>query len=505
MKNQVNSIAVPNGATHVFILSGEKRGKLDLNTFAGLSDKELRDMGDGAEFAKIVGKGAKAKVETISTVSFAPAINAPVINQPPVVVPDSVTPDSVQMDDLQRANGILTASDATAQTKAPRIPDVLRLSPSAHAWNQTPENTQPEQTLQNNALTAYDVIPVTYNLPDITLPSGAVVKARASAFQILVCSDNGLEIGRPFNPGTYSLLNNQGFLNIIGEIMAVMDSLGFKVEIVSSGTLAERERQFISLRIVNVEEMKVDETRTIRAFLNCLNSIPSNASCNVTFANNCFVVCCKNTFARALRRADDTPFHASIKHTKGMKAMLADVPVMVESFLTGNQAILANCKAFAAMDCSLGIAESIFSAFLTRTGKNRLPKSAKDLAKLADEKFLELAGFDMSGELTQRSANTVETLKKLYGKAGKGNKGETMLDTFQAATEYFTHASAGDSDNAMKQIQSSELGSGAIAKLDFYETLVGLAHSKGRLAGVAKVGDTVLRAFVKKSQEPKAA
>lgn len=466
MKTKSN-IQVPKGATHAILRKGETHGELDMETFALQALADLQDMGDTLEFVKRTGKGKRAKTVSLGTV---------------VLVNDGATeatPENVQAD-MQRATGTAPEQD---NRKSETIPDYVRLSRDSSAWNALSVGEGEVQTLQDNALTAYNVLPVA-----LTLPNG-----RKSKYQTLICSDNQLEVGRAFNPKTYTLLDNPTFLGVIGEIMGAMEKLGLKVEIASSGTLMERERQFISIRILNAEDLKIDDKRVIKNFLNCLNSIPSNAGCTVTFANNCFVVCCRNTFAHALRKTDDTPFHAAIKHTKGLRPMLKDVPIMVESYMSGNQKLLKQLKAFVSVGVDTTLAEQVFAAFIAREGKNRLPNSPKDIAKLTPEKFMELAGFAKS-DLSTRSANIVERLQYMFSK-GDGNKGESALDLFQAVTQYYTHESAGDSDNAMKQVQSSEIGSGSIAKADFYDTLVAMTQDTKRWQGVAKLGETILVAY----------
>ena len=75
--------------------------------------------------------------------------------------------------------------------------------------------------------------------------------------------------------------------------------------------------------------------------------------------------------------------------------------------------------------------------------------------------------------MSTRSRNTVERLTELFS-TGDGNKGETLLDTFSAVTDFYSHESSGGQDKdgfRMKQNESSNFGSGNRAKQDFYKRL----------------------------------
>jgi hypothetical protein len=296
---------------------------------------------------------------------------------------------------------------------------------------------------------------------------------KPTKFSILTCSDNKAQVGRPFAK-SYSLLDNRNFLAIVEQITAVLDKLGLKWEISTSGSLMERERTFISLKIKGENDKVIIAGREFQAFLNCLNSIPSNAGCTVTFANNTFCVCCRNTFASVLHDKEGAKFHAAVKHTKSMKATLSDIPLLVESYFASNKKLFANLKAFSVFPVTLDQAEKYFAAFIGRGVKGELTDKEK---------------------LTTRSANIIETLKGLHVRGG-GNKGETALDMFQAVTEYYTHSSAGG-DNIQKQIQSSEAGDGLNSKQAFYSWLVAHTQDKAAWSGVCRVGDTLLLAWNK--------
>jgi hypothetical protein len=58
----------------------------------------------------------------------------------------------------------------------------------------------------------------------------------------------------------------------------------------------------------------------------------------------------------------------------------------------------------------------------------------------------------------------------LFHDDSKGNHGRTLADVASAATDFFTHESAGGEDT-WKQIASSEFGSADNARVEFVEML----------------------------------
>lgn len=371
--------------------------------------------------------------------------------------------------DCERVNAILNGTQSPdAFVTSGELPDLL--TTCVKTWNQTKENTVESIGLRDpatNILARFEYVPQTLKLGKID-----------TGHRMLVCSDNLVAVGKPF-AASYGLIDNGTFLDVCGLIIQAIEKLGHKAKIATTGALQNRERTFLSIEIEQSSRMTVDG-REIQAFLNCLNSIPSNAGCTVTFANNTFTVCCRNTFAHVLQNGDGAKFHAAIKHTKNCKAILSDVPKLVEAYISGNERIFKTLKHFAEFQVGLVDAEEYFAAFLSRNAKGEVTDKT---------------------ELSTRTANMVETLQGLFigNKGTKTNKGVTAFDLFNAVTEYYTHYSAGDTNNKDKQFQSSEAGSGYVNKGEFYQWLVKHTQERALFNGVAKVGNTLLLAYRKKS------
>ena len=403
-----------------------------------------------AKLGKKVRKQAKAAKAALN-----PGDKVTLADGREVTIPEKVEPEATQAalcDDASRAAGVKPEVDnAPAQ-----IAD--ELTAAYETWNCKDVAPIILREPARSVLARFEYVPEPLLAGDVK-----------TAYSILRCSDNGKLVGKPFAPKSYGLLNNNDFMGVIETIVAVIEKLGLQAEIATTGTLMDRERSFISIKLVGHDKFNVDG-REIQTFLNCLNSIPSNSGCTVTFANNTFTVCCRNTFAHALRCGDGTKFHAAIKHTSGMKAALADIPTLVEAYITGNQKLFATLTAFSEFAVDLQTAEEYFAAFIGRDVKGNLTDKTT---------------------LATRSANIVETLAGLFTK-GKGNKGKSAFDLFNAVTEYYTHYSAGESDNAVKQYTSSEAGDGLVSKGEFYSWLVAHTQTAGGVQAVAKVGNTLL-------------
>jgi hypothetical protein len=356
------------------------------------------------------------------------------------------TPENVVADDC-RALDIAPPVDI-APVEMKNIPDCFESS--VPTWNSKGEAVG--LTLKNNLLARYDVIscPLTVN----------GVETR---YSILKCSDNGAIVGKPF-ASSYGLITNTQLLDIVGQIDSELAKMGKRLNVVGAGTYMGRERQSITLEIEGASEMEVDG-RKIQQFLNVLNSLPSNAGCLITFSNNSFIVCCRNTFARCLRCPDGTEFHAGIKHTKKARAILEDIPKMVAYFISGQEEMKKDFKHFASFPVGLVDCEEIFAAFVAS-----------------------------KGTLSTRTANMVTRLQELFVR-GKGNKGETAFDLFNACTEYYTHESAGESETPDKQWQSSENGSGATKKQEFFNLLLKATAATANFQAVCKIGKELLVSY----------
>ena len=323
---------------------------------------------------------------------------------------------------------------------------------------------------QNNILRRFEYIPT----PLLTS------KGKPTGYCIAECSDNGLPVGRPYAK-SYGLINNDAFLSLGEEFAKVCVKYGIPYSLTTTGTVMNRERQFYCFKVDQAATFKLGN-REFRQFLSFLNSIASTAGCTLTVTATSFCVCCRNTFAHALYGAENSPFYFGGKHTPNLKDLIKDLPRVFESFIKGSDILHGHFKRFNEFELPVAQAESLFAAFVTRDENKNEP--------------------DDKGELSTRSANIAERLKALFGDTKQGNDGQTALDVFSAVTDYYSHESAGETDDKTKQFESSEFGSGARAKRTMFswlcQAMQGGGESTARFGAILKLGDRLWVDYRKK-------
>lgn len=326
------------------------------------------------------------------------------------------------------------------------------------AWHKL-TRIAPGLTLETQTALAWDV----KSAPLYRMVNGEPVKTEHCE---LICSDNPqIAVGKPFDCETYGVISNAEFLAVIRD--AMLSVRGASLE--SVGSVCGRNRTFASFKLKELETFKA-AGRAFIPFLTFQNSFDGSSPFTVVTSNICTV--CNNTFGMNLRavKGQKSGLAAAtaasefgnvrvvLKHTKNVLSRLENVPAIVDGFL-GAQAEFR--LALDAMD------------------------SRKTTEKTAREAF---AGLLTKGEkrdaaLSTRAENQVDRLTALF-KSGRGNRGETVADAFQAVTEFATHEIAGESDNRQKQFLSSEYGAGADLKSRAFDAF----RSADSFANLATVG-----------------
>ena len=285
-----------------------------------------------------------------------------------------------------------------------------------------------------------------------------------SKWSIIKTSDNGLEVGVPFDAKSYSVFTNAKRRAFLEKMIEGLEKYGVKAIIKTAGTLRDRSRQFVSIELVGLDKL-VAGGRLINSFLSLLTAVDKSLS--FTLVNSTLTVCCANTFEMAEKKTG-APLYAKVKMTRNADFKIEEVPLIVEAFISGNESLLLRLNQWHSIGVNSTQAEQIFAAWLADEGK----------------------------PVSTRLGNIIQRLKELHVN-GRGNKGETALDCFNAVTEYYTHESAGVSDNILKQFENSEIGAGADSKVDFFRYLTDVFVSSEKFEGVCKVGDSILVAYNK--------
>jgi len=289
-------------------------------------------------------------------------------------------------------------------------------------------------TLDQNWLRTWDLVPVPMEK-----------RGKPSKWTILECSDLGeaLEIGQPYNPGTFQPVNNAAFLDMV---KASIGGTGHRL--VSVGSLRNRGRVFASIELIGMEKFKA-AGREFGAFLNFGNGHDKSSVLWVNTSNICTV--CDNTFTCNLVnvenkavKVDDDNLRITQRHTKNVVLRLPAVADLIDRAIGVQAEFKLEMDKLAEMAIDASGATQLFAGFV---GRNIPVANRKN-------------------GLSTRSFNTVTKLGDLFLN-GKGNRGETLADTFQATTDYYSHYSSGG-DNVYRQIISSDYGAGNVAKQAFW-------------------------------------
>jgi hypothetical protein len=265
----------------------------------------------------------------------------------------------------------------------------------------------------------------------------------------LVGLDNQIRIGGAVND-TYQEITNGVMFETIDAALANIPH-----KIVSAGTVEQRTKVFVSVEIVGAAIVNA-AGRDTKSVLNFIWGHGGKMA--VKTKTGLTVIVCANTLAMALRESGD--FASVLKHTKNALGKLPNLAKTVAEHFGATARFQADCDKLANESCTSTQAREIFTGLLNMPANLSKWEPAKQ---------------------STRTANQVDTMIKLF------------------LSDYYTHASSGGEDK-WKQNVSSEFGSGATAKEDFYRLLSGTVsdHSRTReeskegLAELVHVGRSVM-------------
>lgn len=327
------------------------------------------------------------------------------------------------------------------------------------AWHKLTE-VLPEINLRSCFLSLWDVKKSPMKEPD-----GSV-----SEYQRIVCTDNpSIRIGAPV-ADSYGLVTNKDFLETVAD--AIRGIKGAKVS--SVGSVSGRGKIFVSVQLDDLKTFKA-AGRTFEPFLNFISSHDQSSPFAVNASNICTV--CANTFGMNLsasagqrsgikaakESAGNGVLRVRLKHSKNVAARLENVPEVVDGFMGAQAEFKAAMDMLAAQPIKVDDANALFVGFLNDRAKPE--------------------------PMSTRRANQVFRLMELFVR-GAGNRGENLSDVFSAGTDYYSHESAGGSDNPHRQLASSDFGAGATAKSRLFSTLL----DSDRIAATMDEGRAVLAA-----------
>jgi hypothetical protein len=288
-----------------------------------------------------------------------------------------------------------------------------------------------------------------------------------------------LIIGRPI-ADSYGVINNAQFVGMVNDTLK-----GTAHKVVSVGSVRNRGRIFITVQL-NEDSVKKLGNRTFEDYLTFGSS--HDMSSELFILNCSFCTVCDNTFSASLFATRSQQSDVKGDEIQGQDA----VALRLRHSKHAARKLPEIAKL---LDKTLGVRAEFYAA-LEQLGNEKCDESR------AERIF---AGFELRGEsLSTRAKNRVTRQTELF-KSGRGNSGENLLDAFSAATDYYTHESSTsktDDDSKLRQFESSEFGTGAERKREFFtlltETEVGGDGTtvRPRLAKAEAIGERALRAPV---------
>ena len=270
----------------------------------------------------------------------------------------------------------------------------------------------------------------------------------------IVSLDDELPIGKPVSDG-YCLIDNNRIFDLFSDALA-----GMKHQIVSVGTVCDRSKGFVSIKL---DEAFQAASRNTEPLLNILWGHGGNIS---LIARSGFVVTvCANTFAVNLGKKGKD-FNLSLKHTKNALDRIDNMGKAIELHAGVAAEFQLAMDSFEAQPCDEENARKIVSGIIT---------------PITFERDLNVA---------TRTRNNINRIVELYA-TGAGNSGKNLADVFNGATDYYSHESSGGDTNRTKQFVSSEFGSGQNMKEVFFDAL----SDEDSLATVKARGEKIMMAI----------
>lgn len=247
-------------------------------------------------------------------------------------------------------------------------------------------------------------------------------------FKRLVPSDAPILVGKPF-ADSYRPLSNKEFLKLLADSVN-----GTPHELWSIGTLRNRSARFASFRVNGLDKYTAGG-RVFEPYLSFGDGLTDGTALWSVLSQTCTV--CANTNRINLNLVEAGGGIAKEKHTKNLILRLPRMADLV--------------------DKACGVQKEFALAFEQAATQSISEESAHRV----------YAGFVMSDKPSTRATNTVNRLVDLF-KSGRGNKGQSRADLFQGVTEYYTHESSGNATNPQRQFVSSDFGTGATRKDEFW-------------------------------------
>ena len=262
--------------------------------------------------------------------------------------------------------------------------------------------------------------------PHILVPAGIQMNGKfiETGERYAVATDDGLPVG-PAVGDRYWTPQNSELFNLFDTALA-----GSGYKIVSCITVDNRTEFAIDAKAEHIKAGRRDFAPYV-GLHRCFGGLSSLVICG-----HGTVMQCGNTTALFRREAGKDDDAQSYRNTGGLENRLPEIKAGIER--------------------AYGVAAEFALAL----------KNADEIPMKRDDARSAYAGLLTGGKPVisatgnTRTANRITRLVELYAGAGAANNGESVGDWFNAATDYYTHESAGSRDkDTEKQWIASEFGS----------------------------------------------
>jgi phage/plasmid-like protein (TIGR03299 family) len=246
--------------------------------------------------------------------------------------------------------------------------------------------------------------------------------------------------------GTYHVIQNSAIWECLENSLAGMD---YKVS--SIGSLDGKKKVFVCVELGETAGMTIAGDK-FQNYLTFASSHDGSMSFEAYDTNVRTI--CANTLQWSRNSKGKLRFY--VRHTKNHSAKIDNVEEAISDLFDKRLALAEKLEQLAEKPLTLKQAENV------------------------------IAGFVNVG--STRSFNIGSQMLELF-QTGKGNSGATQYDLLNGVTEFYTHESKGKkvADWQTKQVSTSEFGSAANKKVEFFDFL-----TDGNLDELARKGEALL-------------
>lgn len=245
---------------------------------------------------------------------------------------------------------------------------------------------------------------------------------------------------------TYATIQNERVWECLETSLAGLD-----YEVVTVGSLDNRKKIFVSVELGETANMTIAGDK-FQNFLTFASSHDGSMSFEAYDTN--IRVCCNNTLQWSRQSKGKLRFN--VRHTKNHQARIINVEQAISDLFDKRLALANKLEELSEKPLTLSQAEKVIAGFVE-------VKST-------------------------RSINIGSQILDLF-QHGKGNNGKTQYDLLNGVTEFYTHHSKGSTvkDAEVKQVATSEFGSAANKKVEFFDWL-----TNDKLDELAAKGESLL-------------